>query len=68
MIFYFIRYCDSLKQVLAVTTFFKGIELICNSSCRHSFDERLFFCYKREIAVISCRAEIIGRRYHSCKL
>ena len=38
------------KKHLLSSLFFKGIELIRNSSCSHSFDEWLFFYYKRTIA------------------
>ena len=43
VIYYFQEYCVSLKQALVVIPFFKGIELIRNSSCSHPFDEWLFF-------------------------
>ena len=39
-----------LLNALVVIPFFKGIELIRNSSCSHPFDEWLFFYYKRVIA------------------
>ena len=48
--YYFQGNCVSFKQVLAVITFFKGIELIPKSSCSQPFDELPFFYYKRVIA------------------
>ena len=43
-------YCVFLKQALIVIPFFKGIELIRNSSCNHPLDELPFFYYQRVIA------------------
>ena len=43
MIQYFQEYSVSLKKALVVISFFKGIELIRNSSCNHLFDEWLSF-------------------------
>ena len=38
--YYLQGYCVSLKQALQVIPFFKGIKLIRNSSCSHTFDEQ----------------------------
>ena len=50
VIWFFQGYCVSLKQTLVVIPFFKGIELIRNSSSSHLFDEWPSFYYKRVIA------------------
>ena len=47
---WFNGYCVFLKQALAVKVFFKGIELIRNSSCSYPFNVWPFFCYKNTIA------------------
>ena len=67
----FSRVLCFFKQAFAVIPFLKGIELICHSSCRHSFNEWPFFYNKRAIAarffhILLCfwRTGIIARRYH----
>ena len=43
VIYYFQGQCFPLKQALVIIPFFKGIELIRNSSCSHPFDELPLF-------------------------
>ena len=46
----FLKVIVSLKQALVVIPFFKGIELICDSSCSHLMNGPFFFYHKRVIA------------------
>ena len=66
-------YCVPFKQSLAIITFFKGIQLIRNSSRSSTFNEWLFFHFERAIASTHfsnffCRAGFVRRRYHNYQL